>query len=183
MDLCVTSKSFGSRLGEIALSHHLAHDHDRCVVIGRRHVCRRCLILYPVAFAVMFLTLGSVGWPASLDPVLLLILPIPVAVEYIAEQLGTVRYDAHRQVLLTVVAAPALGTGLARHIVTPFDTWFVVMVGVHGGACGVAHLVASSRKGRAEQRSRIDEAEADPVLEGFESAEEFRRYLDDRAAS
>ena len=165
------------------MSHHLPHEHDRCVVIGRRHVCRRCLVLYPVAFAVMFLTLGSFGWPERLDPVLLLLLPVPVAMEYIAEQLGAVRYHARRQVLLTMIAAPALGTGLARHIVSPFETWFVVMVGVHGGACGVAHLIASSRTERAERHSRDREAEADPVLEGFASAEEFRKYLDARAAS
>ena len=97
-------------VGEFALSHHLPHEHDRCVVIGRRHVCRRCLVLYPVAFAVMFLTLGSIGWPERLDPVLLLLLPVPVAMEYIAEQLGAVRYHARRQVLLTMIAAPALGT-------------------------------------------------------------------------
>lgn len=140
-------------------------------------------MLYPVAFAVMFLTLGSIGWPERLDPVLLLLLPVPVAMEYIAEQLGAVRYHARRQVLLTMIAAPALGTGLARHIVSPFETWFVVMVGVHGGACGVAHLIASSRSERAEQQLRVAEAESDPVLDGFDSAEEFRNYLDDRAAS
>ena len=183
MDLSVKSTSFRSRLGEIALSHHLPHEHDRCVVIGNHRVCRRCVVLYPIAFAVMFLPLGSVGWPESFDPILLLILPVPVAIEYIAEQLGGLRYNARRQVLLTMVAAPALGTGLARHIVSPFETWFVVMVGVHGGACGVAHLIASARKERAEQRSRIFDAEADPVLEGFESAEEFRRYIDARPAS
>lgn len=165
------------------MSHHLPHERDRCVVVGRRHVCRRCLVLYPIALAVMFLALGSVGWPESLDPVLFLILPVPVAIEFIAEQLGGLRYDARRQVLLTMAAAPALGTGLARHIVSPFETWFVVMVGVHGGVCGVAHLIASSRTARAERQSRIAEAEADPVLEGFDSAEEFRRYLDARALS
>ena len=183
MDLPVTSIAFRSRLGNIALSHHLPHEHDRCVVIGTRHVCRRCLILYPVAFTVMFLALGSIGWPESLDPVLLLMLPAPVAIEYIAEQLGGLRYDARRQVLLTMVAAPALGTGLARHIVSPFGTWFMVMIGVHGGACGVAHLLASYRRERDEQQTRNSEAEADPVLDGFDSAEEFRSYLDARTAS
>lgn len=179
----MTSTSFGSRLAEIALSHHLRHDHDRCVVIGGRRVCRRCLVLYPIAFAVMLVALGSISWPKSLDPVLLLILPVPAAIEYIAEQLRAVSYNARRQVLLTMLAAPALGTGLARHIVSPFETWFVVMVGLHGGACGVAHVIASSRRERAEQRSHVSEAEADPVLDGFASAEEFRSYLDARAAS
>ena len=183
MDVPVTSIAFRSRVGAVALSHHLPHEHDRCVVIGTRHVCRRCLILYPVAFTVMFLALGSIGWPESLDPVLLLMLPAPVAIEYVAEQLGGLRYDTRRQVLLTMVAAPALGTGLARHIVSPFGTWFMVMIGVHGGACGAAHLLASYRRERDEQQRRNSEAEADPVLDGFDSAEEFRSYLDARTAS
>lgn len=180
MELSVTANSFGSRLAGLALSHHLAHEHDRCVMIGRRYVCRRCLVLYPLAFAVMFLALGSIGWPESFDRFLFLVLPAPVAVEYIAEQLGFLRYQARRQQVLTVIAAPALGTGLARHIVSPFATWFVVMVAVHGGACALAHMVASSRREIAEHASRVAEEEADPVLEGFATAEEFRRYLEAR---
>ena len=53
----------------------------------------------------------------------------------------------------------------------------------HSGACAVAHLLASYRKERAEQQTRSSDAEADPVHDGFDSAEEFRRYLDTRAAS
>jgi hypothetical protein len=128
----------------------------------------------------MFLTLGSFGWPQALDPVLLLALPAPVAIEYIAEQLGALTYSAGRQQLLTAIAAPALGTGLARHIVTPFPTWFVLMVGIHGGACVVAHMVASARREMGERAARLESEESDPILDGFTSAEEFRRYLDAR---
>lgn len=128
----------------------------------------------------MFLTLGSIGWSSTLDPILLLALPAPVAIEYIAEQLGALAYSARRQQLVTAIAAPALGTGLARHIETPFPKWFVVMVGVYGGACVIAHMVASSRKAKTERSIRAASEESDPVLEGFASADEFRRYLDAR---
>ncbi len=131
----------------------------------------------------MFLTLGSIGWPQALDPVLLLLLPAPVAVEYIAEQLGPLAYNARRQQVLTALAAPALGTGLARHIVTPFPTWFVLMVGIHGGACVVAHMVASARREMAARETRLRTEEADPILDGFASADEFRRYLEARTTT
>jgi hypothetical protein len=175
--------TFGSRLGAVALSHHLPHEHDRCVVIGRRHVCRRCLVLYPIAFAVMFVTLAGYGWSRSLDPVLFMVLPFAVAVEFVAEKLGLAQYVARRQIALTALAAPALGTGLARHIRSPFDGWFVAMVLGYGGACAVAHVVASSRETRMERAERVASEEADPVLDGFGSADEFRRYLDTRAAA
>ncbi len=171
------SPSFASRLGEIALSHHLPHEHDRCVAIAGRHVCRRCLVLYPLAFAVMFLALGGTTWPERLDPALLLGLPIPVTVEFVGEKLGLLRYRARRQVFLTAVAAPALGTGLAQHIVSPFPKWFVAMVLVHGGVCGLAHVLASSRTERAERAQRLKLEEADPILDGFADADAFRAYL------
>ena len=31
------------------LSHHWPSDYDRCAVVAGRHVCRRCLVLYPLA--------------------------------------------------------------------------------------------------------------------------------------
>lgn len=169
--------SFASRLGEIALSHHLPHEHDRCVVIAGRHVCRRCLVLYPLAFAVMFLALGGTTWPERLDPALLLGLPIPVTVEFVGEKLGLLRYSARRQVLFTAIAAPALGTGLGQHILSPFPKWFLIMVLVHGGTCALAHVVASSRVDRAERAQRLATEEADPILDGFADADAFRAYL------
>ncbi len=173
--------SFGSRLASIALSHHLPHEHDRCVVIGSRHVCRRCLVLHPMAFAVMFLTLAGFGWSRSIDPMLFLVLPFPVAAEFIAEKLGFAIHAARRQVVFTAIAAPALGTGLARHVRSPFDGWFVAMVLAYGGACALAHVVAVSRATRHDVAQRVAAEEADPVLNGFASAEEFRLYLDARA--
>ena len=31
------------------LAPHHPDQYDRCVTVGDRHVCRRCLVLYPVA--------------------------------------------------------------------------------------------------------------------------------------
>ena len=174
--------SFVSRMGDIALSHHLAHEHDRCVVIANRHVCRRCLVLYPVAFVVMFLALGGITWSEQLDPLLLLGLPIPVTMEFVGEKLGLLRYSAPRQITLTLIAAPALGTGLAQHVLSPFPKWFDVMVLVHGGVCALAHVVSSSRQDRAARAARLATEEADPVLDGFADADAFRNYLATTAA-
>lgn len=179
----MTLVHFGSRLGAVALSHHLPHEHDRCVVVGGRHVCRRCLVLYPIAFFVMFLTLAGFGWAPSLDPILFVGLPFLVAAEFIAEKLGFAHYVAQRQIALTALAAPALGTGLARHIRSPFDGWFVAMVLGYGGICALAHVVASSREVRTERAERVATEESDPVLGGFASAEDFHRYLDTRTAA
>ena len=183
MDLTMSGpESFASRLGEIALSHHLPNEHERCVVISGRHVCRRCLVLYPLAFFVLFLALGGITWPERLDPLLLVGLPIPVTLEFIGEKLQLLRYRPARQIALTIIAAPALGTGLAQHILSPFPRWFVVMVTVHGGVCALAHVVASSRVDRAEHAARLAMEEDDPILSGFADADAFRAYLASTAA-
>lgn len=169
-------------MGEIALSHHLAHEHDRCVVIGARRVCRRCLVLYPLAFIVMSLALGGITWSEQFDPLLLLGLPIPVTLEFVGEKLGLLRYSVWRQVTLTAIAAPALGTGLAQHILSPFPKWFDVMVLGHGGVCALAHVLSSMRDDRAARAARLATEEADPVLDGFADADAFRSYLAATAA-
>ncbi|HET6663331.1 MAG TPA: hypothetical protein VFG94_03700, partial [Acidimicrobiales bacterium] len=33
----------------LSLSHHWPDEYDRCVTVGGRKVCRRCLVLYPTA--------------------------------------------------------------------------------------------------------------------------------------
>ena len=36
----------------IWLSHHYPEQYDRCVLVGRKHICRRCMALYPLSFLV-----------------------------------------------------------------------------------------------------------------------------------
>lgn len=102
------------RITPMWLAHHYPEDYDRCVVIGRSHVCRRCAVLYPIALAVLLLT---AAWPpgGAVDTALLVLLPLPALVELVLEQLGVLRYRPGRQVLVTVPLAIALGRGFARY--------------------------------------------------------------------
>ena len=57
---------------EMWLAHHWPEHYDRCAVVAGRHVCRRCLVLYPPTLAVAFATLGGLLlWPRSFDPELI----------------------------------------------------------------------------------------------------------------
>jgi hypothetical protein len=97
------------------LAHHYPEDYDRCVVIGRSHVCRRCVVLYPLAFAVM---VATYAWHPGLaiDAALLVVLPLPALIELSLEQLGVLTYDPRRQVIVTVPLALGLGRGFALYL-------------------------------------------------------------------
>lgn len=127
------------------LAHHWPQDYDRCVVVGGRHVCRRCLVLYPVALAVMLAVLAGVV-PSGPAVVALVLLPVPAVAEFVAEHLGLVRYSPRRQVAVTVPLAVALGIGFARYLERPGDPLFWAVVAGYGSAC-VAVAVWSWRHG------------------------------------
>lgn len=121
------------------LAHHWPEDYERCVVLAGRHVCRRCLVLYPLALAVMLLALGGVRPPGWGEVAVLVLLPVPAVVEFVAEHLGGLRYSPRRQVAVTVPLAVALGTGFARYLERPGDLLFWAVVAGYGGLClGVA---------------------------------------------
>lgn len=117
------------------LSHHWPEDYDRCARIGRSHVCRRCLWFYPACIATMVLAVAGIRWPIGLDPWLVALLPVPVVVEWWGEHLDLVEYSAPRQVTLTLLAAPAVGVGLARYLESPGDHLFWVVVGTYAAVC------------------------------------------------
>ena len=108
---------------------------DRCVRLGGRPVCRRCLVLYPVAFAVAGLSLAGIGWPDALDPWLLALLPLPAVVEFCLEQARRITYSPARQIAVTLPAAIALGRGFARYVEDPADLLFWAMALGYGGIC------------------------------------------------
>jgi len=128
------------------IAHHYPEDYDRCVTIGRTHICRRCLVLYPLAFAVMALTLAGLRWPMYLDPALLVLLPLPSVVEYVLEHVGVIGYQPTRQALLTVPLAVALGVGFGRYLDRPTDPLFWAIVVLYAGVC-LSATVAGARRG------------------------------------
>ena len=130
------------------LAHHYPEDYDRCVVLGRAHVCRRCLVLYPVAFVVMGLALAGVRWPTGLDGWLLVLLPAPAVAEFVLEHLGVAGYHPRRQTLLTIPMAVALGVGFARYLDHQTDPLFWAVVLVYG-AIGVIATVVGARRSSA----------------------------------
>jgi hypothetical protein len=126
----------------LILSHHRPNQYDRCIKIGRHHVCRRCAVLYPVAFAVAIASLFGVHWPATWDRALLYLLPLPVTLEFVIERFGGVRYRAWRQVALTLLAAPAFGRGFALYVANPRDRLFWGMVLLFGGGALLSLLIS-----------------------------------------
>lgn len=155
------------------LSHHDDGHLARCVVIGGRPVCRRCAILYPIALLVMAGVRGGLAIPTWV----MFVLPLPAVAEFIGETLG-LSYLAKRQVLLTAIAAPALGIGFARAVENPADVALWSMVALCVVPCLVAATVRERRQRRGERRIRHDREENHPLLKGFGSAQEFQRYLD-----
>jgi hypothetical protein len=127
-------------MSPLLLSHHPPAQYDRCIRIGRHHVCRRCAVLYPVAFAVAIASLFGAHWPERWDSTLLYLLPLPVTLEFVIERFGGIRYRAGRQIALTLLAAPALGRGFARYWAHPNDRLFWGMVLLFGGSALVALL-------------------------------------------
>jgi hypothetical protein len=134
-------------MNALLLSHHPPSQYDRCVRVGRHYVCRRCAVLYPLAFAVAVASLAGAHWPAAWDRVLLYLLPLPVTLEFIIERFGGLRYHAARQMVLTLLAAPALGRGFARYVAHPTDRLFWTMVVLFGG-CALLALVLSAGRTR-----------------------------------
>lgn len=130
------------------LSHHWPADYDRCVVVAGRHVCRRCLVMYPVALAIA-LSWVQVGpwWPRSLDRWLIPVLPLPAVVDLVAENLGWARYAPVRQMALTALGSVAAGVGYVRYVDRPGDPLVWATVLVYGALCFTAALTGHRRRG------------------------------------
>jgi len=133
------------RRSPLWLAHHHPNRYDRCVRVGRHHVCRRCAVLYPLAFGVMLLTISR-RFPLALDAALLVILPLPAVAEYLGEALGRLRHVPRRQALLTTGLALGLGRGFARYLRDPSDLLFWGVVASYGGLCLAATLVQWHRE-------------------------------------
>ena len=110
------------------LSHHDPSGYDRCVLVAGRQVCRRCLVLYPLAFVVLVVAQVS-GWSGSSEALALVALPLPAVIEFVLEHRGVIRYSPARQMLVTIPLAVALGAGFDRYLDRPGDVlfWSVVV--------------------------------------------------------
>lgn len=115
------------------LSHHPPEQYDRCLRVGRWHVCRRCALLYPLAFLVTGLSVAT-GWSGGAGAaVLVIVLPLPAVVEFCLEQFGRISYQPWRQLAVTAPLAVALGIGFARYLEDVGDLVFWSTVVVYGG--------------------------------------------------
>ena len=74
-----------------------------------------------------------------------MLLPIPITLEFVIERFGGIRYRADRQIALTLLAAPALGRGLARYWTHADDRLFWAMVLLFGGSALFALLATRGR--------------------------------------
>jgi hypothetical protein len=127
------------------LSHHRPAHLDRCVAVGGRHVCRRCLLLWPLTFAALALAMAGLRWPRSADGLLLVLLPLPAVAEFVLEHAGRWAYRPLRQAALGLPLAAALGVGLDRYLHRPGDgLWWSVVV-VYGTVCAGAAALAHRR--------------------------------------
>ena len=108
----------------IWLSHHQPAEYDRCALIGGRHICRRCLLIWPLAYTFMFLAMAGIRWPRVLDWPLLILLPVPAAIEFVLEHFHRIRYQPSLQTKVTIPMAVALGVGFARYLRDQNDALF-----------------------------------------------------------
>lgn len=133
------------------LSHHWPDRYDRCARVAGMHICRRCLVLYPVAMlSALLVSLGE-WWPHEIDPWVLWLAPLPGVVEFVLDNLGHISYVASRQVVLSAAGAVAAGVGYVRYLDDHTDAlvWSVVLV--FGMVCLLAAVTAGLRSGRAER--------------------------------
>jgi hypothetical protein len=125
------------------LSHHWPEDYHRCSRLGWRHVCRRCLVVYPTLVAVSVLALAGLRGPGSWEPWVVWLLPLPATVEWCGEHLGRLRYSPRRNVALSAVAAVGVGVAFARYLERPADPLFWAVVLSYGVVCLAAALLGA----------------------------------------
>lgn len=126
------------------LSHHHPELYDRCVVLGDRHVCRRCLALHPLSIVIAIVSaLGYAPWPTSWDPAAIWLLSVPATLDFLVEQLDLAPYSAKRQVAATLVTAFAFGRALGYELADSWSSEFwgplAVFAGIWFGAAFLAH--------------------------------------------
>ena len=142
------------------LAHHGPDHLERCTVVAGRHVCRRCLVLYPAALlTAVLVAVFAPGTPGTVSVALMWLLPVPAVVDWTLEHLGVVAWSPRRQVAVTLVAAPALGIALAAHADRPFTHTAVVPMLFWTLVCLTAAMAGAERRGPEDWRERHEAAE------------------------
>ncbi len=138
------------------LSHHWPDGYDRCAVVGGLHVCRRCLVLYPLALvAGIAISIGD-WWSHDLDPWILWLFPLPGVIEFVLDNLGRIAYVPMRQVVLSAFGAVAAGVGYVRYLDHTTDPLVWTVLGVYTAACLAGAVIGGLQRGRGAT------SEADP---------------------
>ena len=131
------------------LSHHWPDQYDRCTVIAGLHICRRCLVLYPVALVTgVLISIGS-WWPDSLNPWVLWLFPLPGVIEFVLDNLGRIAYSPRRQMWLSAAGALAAGVGYSMYIRDTFDATVWAVVAVYTTVCVLSVVVGHHRRSTA----------------------------------
>jgi hypothetical protein len=106
--------------------------------------------LYPLTIAVALAALGDMLlWPRRFDPELIWLLSIPGTLEYVAEQLGMLRYHARRQAIATALTALPLGRGLSYEFEQRWSWYFWGPLIVFGTIWFVATAIGRRSRTRA----------------------------------
>jgi len=157
VDEAALDAAFAARLADMApdtpaadtpmwLSHHWPSGYDRCAVIGGRHVCRRCLVLYPLALVTgIAISMGS-WWPSGIDALVLWLFPLPGVIEFVLDNLGTIRYSPVRQMVLSAFGAVAAGVGYVAYLGDHTDPLVWRVVAAYTTVCVLAVVVGTRRR-------------------------------------
>jgi hypothetical protein len=135
------------------LTHHAVEEHHRCALVGNTLVCRRCLFSNPAAIVAAILSGFGLHWAASLDPLLLWLLPAPAIAEFVAEHTLKLPYNPKRQAFLSAIGGVAFGRGMARYLVDPGDRLFW-SVSITYSLVMVGSAMYGVRRDRAEVRQK-----------------------------
>lgn len=129
------------------LSHHQPEQYDRCIVVGKRHICRRCLALHPLSLLIAVASVaGFAPWPGSWDPAAIWLLSMPATLDFLAEQLGLAAYNPKRQVAATLATSFAFGRALGYELANSWSSEFWGPLAVFGGIWFAAAAIAHQQR-------------------------------------